>query len=98
MAIEAYKVIRASAMSEPEIQNVSICQHHWVIDSPNGPTSKGVCCACGQEREFQNYLEEYSFGKSPYVRAAGNSRSPSDIETTHRVAGENRDEDLNEGV
>lgn len=31
------------------------CCHHWIIESPNGPTSKGVCKYCGAEREFSNY-------------------------------------------
>ena len=30
------------------------CMHHWMIDSPNGPTSKGTCKLCGQESEFRN--------------------------------------------
>ena len=33
-----------------------ICRHHWVIASPNGPTSQGVCKFCGTEREFRNSL------------------------------------------
>ena len=33
------------------------CGHHWLIDSPGGPTSKGVCRLCGIERQFRNYLE-----------------------------------------
>jgi hypothetical protein len=32
------------------------CSHHWVIESPNGPTSWGMCKYCGAKREFQNYL------------------------------------------
>lgn len=27
--------------------------HHWRIETPNGPTSPGVC-ACGEQREFRN--------------------------------------------
>jgi len=33
------------------------CPHHWVIDTPQGPVSHGLCKRCGEEREFQNYLE-----------------------------------------
>ncbi len=33
------------------------CGHYWLIDSPGGPTSKGVCRLCGIERQFRNYLE-----------------------------------------
>ena len=30
------------------------CRHYWVIESASGPTSKGVCKFCGEEKEFQN--------------------------------------------
>lgn len=35
-----------------------VCQddlpHHWIIDRPSGPTSKGVCSRCHVERDFSN--------------------------------------------
>lgn len=31
------------------------CCHYWIIESPNGPTSRGVCKFCGAEKEFDNY-------------------------------------------
>jgi len=30
------------------------CAHYWVIESANGPTSRGVCKFCGEKREFRN--------------------------------------------
>ena len=30
------------------------CIHHWVIEPPTGPVSKGVCKKCGEEKEFDN--------------------------------------------
>ena len=38
-------------------QKRSGCQHHWVIDPPEGPASKGVCRSCGEERDFPNAPE-----------------------------------------
>lgn len=38
-------------------QKPSGCQHHWVIDPPEGPVSKGVCRGCGEERDFPNAPE-----------------------------------------
>jgi len=32
------------------------CSHHWVIESPSGPTSIGICKYCGTVKEFNNYL------------------------------------------
>jgi hypothetical protein len=35
------------------------CSHHWIIESPKGPTSGGVCKYCGAEREFLNYWSDF---------------------------------------
>lgn len=39
------------------------CAHYWLIERPNGPTSKGVCRLCSEERDFPNYLED-----NPHLR------------------------------
>ena len=26
------------------------CAHHWIIETPDGPISKGQCQLCGEER------------------------------------------------
>lgn len=39
------------------------CEHYWVIERPNGPTSKGVCRLCSEERAFPNFLPD-----NPHVR------------------------------
>ncbi len=33
------------------------CAHHWIIETPNGPISKGKCQLCGEEREFNNSID-----------------------------------------
>lgn len=35
------------------------CCHYWVVESPNGPTSRGTCKLCGAVREFENYGLDY---------------------------------------
>jgi hypothetical protein len=35
------------------------CCHYWVVESPNGATSRGTCKFCGAEREFENYGLDY---------------------------------------
>ena len=35
------------------------CVHHWIIETPSGPKSKGICKHCGEEREFDSYWDEY---------------------------------------
>ena len=38
-----------------EEQPVEQCVHHWVIEPPDGPISKGICKICGAIREFENW-------------------------------------------
>ena len=38
---------------------VSACPHHWVVETPHGATSRGVCKHCGQIRGFKNATEDY---------------------------------------
>jgi hypothetical protein len=32
----------------------SNCIHHWILETPSGPTSRGVCKLCGEEKDFPN--------------------------------------------
>ena len=43
-------------MEEIEKQ-IDECQHHWIIDTPNGPTSQGKCKKCGIGTEFRNSVQ-----------------------------------------
>ena len=52
----------------------SECRHHWFIESPAGPFSKGVCRRCGLEREFKNYLEELRWEDRSGERASSTER------------------------
>ncbi len=36
-----------------------LCQHHWLIESPQGALSKGRCKRCGEEREFRNSATDH---------------------------------------
>jgi hypothetical protein len=42
-------------MEGPGVETAVSCIHWWVIESPEGSKSKGVCKLCGEEREFSNY-------------------------------------------
>lgn len=33
------------------------CVHFWVLESPNGPTSPGVCQRCGATGSFSNWID-----------------------------------------
>ena len=40
-----------------------LCIHHWILDTPNGRLSEGICRECGESKMFPNlmpYMEEGS--------------------------------------
>ena len=53
------------------------CVHYWIIDSPDGPTSKGRCKYCGIVADFFNNLQGcLNKTESP---AAGNNSEESRV-------------------
>ncbi len=46
------------------------CCHYWIIDPPNGSSSRGVCKFCSEVREFNNSVARYVI-KKPRGRAFG---------------------------
>ncbi len=35
-----------------------LCRHHWVIETPHGATSRGLCKRCGTTKRFPNAAED----------------------------------------
>ncbi|MBM3133343.1 MAG: hypothetical protein FJZ95_09990 [Chloroflexi bacterium] len=53
MAVETLaRPIEERTESHPEVA----CIHHWLIDPPDGPTSKGTCKKCGATKHFVNHI------------------------------------------
>jgi hypothetical protein len=46
-------------------ETISTCRHHWIIETPSGPFSKGVCKLCGEEKTFENLYYGYSQAEEP---------------------------------
>ena len=38
------------------------CAHYWVIETANGPLSRGVCQVCREVKEFKNFVDSYDTG------------------------------------
>lgn len=34
------------------------CRHHWIIETPDGATSRGFCKRCGTTKRFPNAAED----------------------------------------
>ena len=70
------------------------CQHHWLIEAPSGPFSKGVCRVCGEERQFQNYVEGHSWSSDISLeQLAGGARYPSSVRAGVKEDSNGLDED-----
>ena len=67
------KATRATLEKQATIQaqDQATCRHHWVIESPTGPISRGVCKVCGAVKEFQNYQFDFSWedNVTPQIRS-----------------------------
>ena len=51
------------APSQDRLQGA--CRHHWIIDPPMGPISRGACRHCDEVREFKNYIESAPWVDDP---------------------------------
>ena len=40
-----------------------LCVHFWIIETPNGPTSQGICKLCGRAQEFCNSVSSSAWNK-----------------------------------
>ncbi len=71
---------------------LSGCQHHWVIERPAGPVSKGECRSCGEKRDFLNYIEGGWGGDVSLEQLSGGSRLPSNIDVSRPDGGKFEDD------
>jgi hypothetical protein len=82
-----------AAVSQPEgATKERRCRHHWLIESPHGPTSMGICKLCGAQKEFSNSATDFLWEDEPLSELShgrwGKSRD------FHAPAGSGTDGDL----
>ena len=58
------------------------CKRHWVIETPNGPRSPGVCLHCGALRIFRNSTPDR---RSEPKRSSASQAEPNPSEDNHDV-------------
>ena len=66
-----------------EVESAPQCSHYWVIQPATGPLSQGICQACGEVRDFKNYVEAATWGES---KAAKRANSQNSVSITRPVA------------
>ena len=49
---------QANTQGASEEKAAPTCRHHWIIETANGPISRGVCRKCSESREFKNSFFE----------------------------------------
>ncbi len=66
------------------------CKHHWLIESPNGVESRGICKACGATKSFSNSWQYSSWARgeiiSPRVSELEELYNCSEDDSAHVVA------------
>ena len=77
-------------VSLAEVQEPAQCRHHWDIQPATGPVSQGVCQACGEVRDFKNYVESASWGDT---RLGNRSSGQANDVVAGAVAGGSDDEE-----
>ena len=61
-------VQQAEIVAVQEVAEVVLsCQHHWVIQAADGPTSSGICRFCGEIKDFKNYVETATWGDTRLI-------------------------------
>ena len=62
---------------EQELTNQIECVHEWLIESPNGPVSKGECLNCGQVSEFKNSMPVSGWDRTDNSKSNDNIKNDS---------------------
>ncbi|MBH74950.1 MAG: hypothetical protein CL896_04060 [Dehalococcoidia bacterium] len=47
----------ARSTTVSQVVEVDECKHFWLIETPNGPVSRGICKICDQIRYFKNSIQ-----------------------------------------
>ena len=50
--------MKAIAPAAQRNRSSKLCEHRWVIETPHGKTSRGLCRRCGATKRFPNAAED----------------------------------------
>lgn len=56
---------QAAVNQASEAAGETQCRHHWLIESPHGATSMGICKLCGAQKEFRNSAHGWLWEDEP---------------------------------
>ncbi len=76
-ALKEYEVTAEEAVDNTlNAVDTVICCHYWIIETPNGPSSRGYCKYCGAERDFRNTLGPDILPRRRRPMLVSSNRSP----------------------
>ena len=77
--MEGFEMAEVAVSTLEQEATEPTCRHHWLIESPHGATSMGVCKLCGSQKEFRNSAGDFLWEDEPLRELAygqwGRSRS-----------------------
>lgn len=79
-------VRQVSKPSPREDAESSECKHHWLIESPQGPVSRGICQICDATREFKNYIDAISWGEESSQSTANYATADTSPNSSHELS------------
>ena len=59
-------------------QQLLVCRHHWIIEAPMGPVSRGTCRVCDEVREFKNFIDSAPWSEDTSGTSSDDKHSPVD--------------------
>ncbi len=63
-------------MEKENVEQIE-CVHECLIESPNGPVSKGECLNCGQVSEFKNSMPVSGWDRTDNSKPNDNKKNDS---------------------
>ena len=51
------------------MSNTPNCIQHWMLESPNGRLSEGICKKCGESKMFPNLMPWMEEGNSHWTKS-----------------------------
>lgn len=62
------------------------CAHHWIIETPDGPTSTGICKLCSEERVFSTTNEASEWNDGLGKKLQSNKEEPTPVNVVEWTA------------
>lgn len=63
--MEGFEMSEVAVSTLDQAATEPTCRHHWLIESPHGATSMGICKLCRSQKEFRNSAGDFLWEDEP---------------------------------